>query len=118
SLHLAAAPVHDIDGVIAFVQRLTERRTIDVSPAWSPDGRALVFSSVRSGRYEVDIYDLATGAGHAITTDQIPPRTPRWVGNRIVYASGTRIYAVNADGTDPRELADIGVEISALAVRP
>lgn len=42
-------------------QRITADRAIDNSPEWSPDGRYLLFSSDRSGVYNIHAHDFETG---------------------------------------------------------
>ena len=40
---------------------LTRNAAEDISPRWSPDGRRIIFSSTRNGKfgiYEVQIHDL------------------------------------------------------------
>lgn len=45
------------------LRRLTHDRAMDLDPAWSPDGRALYFSSDRRGTYDIYRLDIAHGGG-------------------------------------------------------
>jgi Tol biopolymer transport system component len=43
--------------------RLTDDGGVDLSPAWTPDGRALVFASTRAGSFDLWRLELAGAAG-------------------------------------------------------
>jgi hypothetical protein len=61
---------HDLvllDTAGALVARLTEDRAVDATPAWSPDGRYLVWSSDRGGVRNLWAYDLRAEPGAART---------------------------------------------------
>lgn len=73
----------------------------DQSPAWSPDGQRLVFSS--SGTGEGDLYLVdADGSGlERLTSTEEPDLSPDWSpdGSRIVFSrnvpSGTQLWIVD-----------------------
>lgn len=70
--------------------RLTTQPAEDRSPAWSPDGELLLFTSQRTGNYE--IYSMrADGSGIEQLTDHpAADESPAWApgGDRIVFQSG------------------------------
>lgn len=91
------------------------------SPAWSPDGQQIAFSSSRDGNYEIWVKNVdGTGTPRQITHTEnsqdgvIINTSPSWsVDGKIAYVSnkdnlgsGRRdIYVSNADGTgDPTRL--------------
>ena len=94
-------------------QQITETRTTDFYPSLSPDGRSLLFSSLRNGR-EFDIYlmDLESRNLLRLTYDMgdnyAPELSPD--GTRIVFAStggeggDQNIWVMNADGSSPTRL--------------
>jgi Tol biopolymer transport system component/tRNA A-37 threonylcarbamoyl transferase component Bud32 len=89
---------------------LTNDPGSDQSPAWSPDGTRIAFSSNRSGNS--DIYVMNTDGSGLVrlthhTSDQ---SSPVWTpdGSRIVFVSeqtGNRdIFSMDPDGTNPVQL--------------
>jgi Tol biopolymer transport system component len=102
-------------------QRLTNNNVAEADPAWSPDGRMIVYigfddsipgAPARRG----DVYVMnANGSGKRRIV-QVPVQAwhPRWSpdGTRISYESidpvvgGFRAYIANADGSNPQPVAD------------
>ncbi|HLJ10036.1 MAG TPA: hypothetical protein VKU82_02545, partial [Planctomycetaceae bacterium] len=83
------------------VKRLTNSRSLDDYPVYSPDGKRLAFTSNRDGNYEIYVID-ADGARPVNVTrnaalDNFPAWTPdgslAFVSNR---AEGFDIYVVPA----------------------
>ena len=115
--------VLDADG--SDPRQLTGGRVLDENPDWSPDGSTIVF--VRSGFDGVDGYPQAVmtvpaGGGdpvelHRVHGDRLT--NPVWSpdGRRIafvraVYAEATgqvatRVWTMNANGTDPQPLVEL-----------
>jgi len=115
--------VLDIDG--SDPRELTGGDVLDEDPGWSRDGSTIVF--VRSGFDGVDGYPQAVmtvpaGGGdpvelHRVEGDRLT--NPVWSpdGRRIAFvraayaeATGqvaTRVWTMNADGTDPRPLVEL-----------
>ena len=79
----------------------------DLSPAWSPDGTELVFSSRRDGRYGVHVMD-ADGGGVRRLLDAPQASFPAWSpdGTRIAFATGGGIRTIGVDGNDPAGVTD------------
>jgi Tol biopolymer transport system component len=77
-------------------RRLTRDARSFATPAWSPDGRKIAFDSVRNGVYVVNAdgsswLRLARNGG-----------APAWSpdGRKIAFVSGSKIYLMNADGSE------------------
>ncbi len=94
------------------VTRLTNIRAIEKSPAWSPDGRRIAFSSDRDGHFE--IYVMNADGSKVIRLTNTPgfSRQPTWSpdNQRIAFASDKdgnwEIYSMNADGSNINRLTN------------
>ena len=98
-------------------QRLTENRQNDDSPAWSPDGTRIVFSSDRKGdfvNYEIYLMDADGGNLQRLTENRDRDVSPSWSpdGERITFSSidGENhvgdIYVMDADGGNQQKLTN------------
>jgi len=105
--HAEASPVWSPDGrQLAFVsdmqggphvfvvpsdggqpQRISRGGSQNVSPSWDPDGR-IIYSSRRLGRFQLVVYDPATGQETQITDAPVDHENPSWArdGRHLVYA--------------------------------
>jgi TolB protein len=105
--------IADYDG--ARQTRVTISRAMDISPVWAPDGRAIAFSSWRSG-YQ-DLYVIFPYGGPPI---QNPTRgtpnnqsyLPAWSpdGTRLAFTSNRdgnpEIYVMNRDGSGAQRVTN------------
>jgi TolB protein len=92
---------------------------LNISPAWSPDGSKLAFSSSRSGDPEIYLAN-ADGAGLKRLTnfhgpDVSPVFNPK-TGTQIAWVSGQtglpQIWMMEIDGTNPQRMTDQGYAVS------
>ena len=88
--------------------RLTTSPGEDVSPEWSPDGRAIAFASNRDGNYELYVMN-PDGTGQArLTRNLDTDLDPAWSPNGALIAFTTNrdgnneIYRMDADGAPTR----------------
>ena len=104
--------VADYDG--ANVRRVTVSRSLNVTPTWTPDARAIGYTSYRSGQQDVvvsHIYEgrLETPAGGTERVHNwLPAFSPD--GRQIAFNSNRdgnpELYVANVDGTNVRRLTN------------
>jgi Tol biopolymer transport system component len=98
---------------------ISETRSNERTPRWSPDGQQLVFASDRDGNREVYIVDLTSPPGlgsggevHNLSQHKDPDWQPAWSpdGSRVAFSShredNWELYVVNVDGTGLKRLTD------------
>jgi TolB protein len=104
--------ISDYDG--ANQRRVTVNRTLNITPVWSPDGRAIAYTSYRRGFPDVFVSFIYQGKLErpADGTDRIHNFLPAWSpdGTRIAFTSNrdgnSEIYVINADGSGVRRLTN------------
>lgn len=100
--------VMDMDGENAFA--VTKNKSINISPAWAPDGSRLAFTSYMNGGPDIYVYNMATRAVVPITSNGNTNITPSWSpdGSQIVFSSSSsddsELYLVNPASRRPRLL--------------
>lgn len=93
--------------------QITTTPDLDLFPAFSPDGRALAYSSLRNGHFELYLRQLAPGGRELqLTSDGAENIQPVWSpdGMRIAYHSRKRggIWVMPALGGIARQLTEFG----------
>jgi TolB protein len=86
-------------------RRITVNNSLNILPAWSPDGRALAYVSYRQGTPSVFVAHIYEGRSDNVTKNEGQSFAPSFSpdGKRIAYSStrsgGSEIWVANADGT-------------------
>jgi len=98
----------DVDG--RNVQTVTDNGSINISPAWHPDGKSLLFTSFR--RRNPDLYQVFLSTRDVILLSDVPGlnAAPAWSpdGKRIALmmrgSENTEIYLLDPRGKNPLQL--------------
>ncbi len=83
---------------------------LNITPAFSPDGNFLAFSTSQDGNAEVYKLDTKTKKLHRLTTHRAGDLSPSWSpsGREIAFTSdrggGPQVYLMSADGSNTRRL--------------
>jgi len=102
--------------------QLTKDPADDIHPDWSPDGK-IVFSSNRSGNYDIYVMNFDGSGVKQLTNDPMDEVFPSWSndGKKIVYVKGYfyggnwfwqndvnngEIWMMNADGSNKQKITD------------
>ncbi len=95
----------------AVLRRLTNTKSIDLSPSFSPDGGKMAFVSSRNGMPQIFILNLQSGETRRLTFSGRYNTQPSWspAGDKIAYTTWENkgeidIFTVNADGSGLKQL--------------
>lgn len=100
--------IMDYDGVSE--KPVTANRSLNLTPTWSPDGRALAYISYRTGTPSLFRAFIYEGRGDTLVEGPGMTFSPAWSpdGSKIAFTStrdgNSEIYVINADGTGLRRL--------------
>ena len=100
--------ITDYDG--ANQRRITVNRQLNITPVWSPDARAIAYTSYRRGYPDIYVAMIYQGTQETPTNNRgqnwLPAYSPD--GMRIVFTSNRdgnpELYAMNRDGSNVRRL--------------
>jgi outer membrane protein assembly factor BamB len=94
------------------VVTLTKGSAHDRSPAWSPDGTKIAYSSDSTGTYQLWIMNADGTDPTRLTHDGANDTTPAWSpdGTKIAYTSDQSgngdVWRIDVDGSNPTQLTD------------
>jgi TolB protein len=102
--------IADYDG--ANQRRITVGRQLNITPVWSPDARAIVYTSYRSGFPDIYISRIYEGTMSTPTKGSgqnwLPVYSPD--GTRLAFTSNRdgnpELYVINVDGSGLRRLTN------------
>lgn len=100
--------ISDFDGANAVA--ITSGNSPHLSPAWSPDGRFVTYTSFESGNPDLYIYEVATGKKRKLSGRQGLNSGSNWAkSGKLVAFTGsdggdTDIYVTTPEGSTPRAI--------------
>ena len=100
------------DRTTRVVSPLTEENYSASTPAFSPDGRFLAFSSDRDGHVDIFIMNLETGGVHNLTNSPSMDRQPTWSPDSAFLAfmsdrdGNNEIYIMDLAGKNLRNITN------------
>src|SRR5262249_10916840 len=93
--------------------QMTTSASLDISPSFSPDGNSFVYSSNRTGSFQLYVRGVSgLGGDRQLTNDSNQNIGPSWSpdGKLVAYHSVAQggIWVVPIDGTTPRRHTQFG----------
>jgi Tol biopolymer transport system component/tRNA A-37 threonylcarbamoyl transferase component Bud32 len=108
--------LREVDVVGGATRQLTRTLATDRQPAYSPDGRFVVFSSNRTGNLDLWLLDRGSRALRQLTDDASQDWDPGFSadGRRVLFSSSRgghlEIWSIDVDGSNARQLSHDGVD--------
>jgi Tol biopolymer transport system component len=105
-------------------RQITRSLAVDRQPAYSPDGRRLVFSSNRTGNLDLWLLDRQSGALRQLTDDAAQDWDPGFTpdGRQVLFSSSRsgnlEIWAIDLDGSNARQVSRDGVDAENPTMTP
>jgi hypothetical protein len=90
------------------------------SPTWSPDGRAVAFSAIRSGFSDLFVLDLASGAVRRLTSDAYADLQPAWSpdGRTLAFTTDRFTTSLSALTYGHLRIGLLDIETGAIVQAP
>lgn len=102
----------------------TRGNSIDRQPAYSPDGKSILYSSIGSGNLDLMEITIETGAVKRITEDAADDWDPAYApdGRHILWSSNRNghfeIWMANSDGSASRRITNDGLDAENPTMTP
>jgi Tol biopolymer transport system component len=94
-----------VDTDARWLHRLTDNDFLDTYPVFAPDGHRIVYLSWPDST--LDIWLMDSGGVPGLLYDSgSHDGDPSWFGSRIAFTTGSRVWLMNDDGTNPVQVTD------------
>jgi len=95
------------------LRNLSEHPANDYVPDWSPNGKEIVFESIRDGNYEIYLINTNGENLRRLTNNTTEDQYPRWSpdGESILFSRHGELYLMDANGTSQRPLIN-GINVT------
>ena len=112
------AEIYVIDPESGLAEPLTDNRSQDINPVWSPDGQRIAFASDRTGNFEVYVMDADGGNVQQLTDNPMEDFEPVWSPDGEQLAFGSRrpadpgeiaVYLMATDGSGVEPTGVLGI---------
>jgi len=116
--------LREVDLVSGATRQLTRTLALDRQPAYSPDGRLVVFSSTRTGNLDLWLLDRDAGTLRQLTDDASQDWDPAFSadGRQVLFSSSRgghlEIWSIDLDGSDARQVSADGVDAENPTMTP
>jgi TolB protein len=93
-------------------RRVTTGRSLNITPAWSPDARSIAYTSYRHGSPNIFVSHIYQGTLDELTKGSSESWLPAWSpdGARVAFSStrdgNAEIYVANRDGSNVRRITN------------
>lgn len=109
--------ISDYDGY--NVKQITNNKSINVSPQWSPDGNRILYTSYKEGQPYLYLFELSAGVEKRISSYKGINIGARWspLGKEIVLTlskdGNPELYLMNIDSRELKRLTNnFGIDVS------
>lgn len=89
---------------------ITRKNRENTSPAWSPDGSMIAYSSKGSGERQIWVYDFKTNQERQITQGPLNKENPSWAPNNMMLVYNTaekynnELYLISINGGEATQI--------------
>jgi TolB protein len=110
-IYILKIPENDGNEIRPYAHLITKKNRENVTPAWSPDGNMLAYSSNINGIRQICIYDFALNEESQITFGGENKENPCWAEDNLhivyntEYKATSELYVINLNNPNPVKIS-------------